>query len=66
MALPSENYREVVMLNNTRRSGNQRTSSDADEFNVSKLEATLCIGASALATIAVLAWAARTYFAAVL
>jgi hypothetical protein len=54
------------MLNNTRKSGNQRKQSDADEFNVSKLEATICIGASALATIAVLIWAARTYIAGVL
>lgn len=54
------------MLNTTRRSGNQRTSSETEEFNVGKLEATICIGASALATIAVLVWAARTYFATVL
>jgi hypothetical protein len=54
------------MLNTTRRSVNQRSQSDVDEINVSRLEATLCISASALATIAVLIWVARTYISGVL
>jgi hypothetical protein len=54
------------MLNQMRKASTQHRQSDADESNVSKLEATLCIGASALATVVVLVWAAKTYIAAVL
>jgi len=54
------------MLNRTRSSVNQGASYDPKEFNFSKLEAGICIGVSALATIAVLVWVARTYIAVVL
>ncbi len=54
------------MLNNTRRSGNQFPASETDDFKVSRLEATLCIGASAVATIAALIWAARIYITGIL
>jgi hypothetical protein len=57
---------EAVMLNQMRKARIQGSKADNEEFNVSKLEATLCISASALATIGVLIWVVRTFLTAVL
>jgi hypothetical protein len=51
-------------MKNTRHAAQPGAKTDTEEF--SRLESFLYVGASALATIAVLVWVARNYITAVL